>query len=182
MSQAVEQLLNKLDASRERLLIAIEPLPDLVLVKKGVVGQWSVADILVNLTVWEAELVTALMKIERGQKPGRLLEALENPKTYNKQRYDENHNRDLDLIFNDLVKVRVELEEWLEMFSAKQLTNPKQYSWFNGKSLADIIAQTTYENEQKYLPHIETFVQSWEAAMASNVIPLTAVTDNENPE
>ena len=67
MSQAVEQLLNKLDGSREQLLVAIEPLPDLVLIKKGVVGQWSIADILVNLTVWEAELVTAFMKIERGQ-------------------------------------------------------------------------------------------------------------------
>ncbi len=179
MSQAVEQLLNKLDASRERLLIAIEPLPDLVLIKKGVVGQWSIADILVNLTVWEAELVTGLMKMERGQKPGRLLSALQDPKTYNKMRYDENQNRDLDLIFNDLVKVRVELEEWLEIFSAKQLTNPKQYSWFKGKSLTDIVAQTTFENEQKYLPHIEKFVQAWEASMASNVIPLTAVTDDD---
>ena len=69
----VDKLLMQLDESRERLLIAIEPLPDLVLIKKGVVGQWSIADILVNLTVWEAELVTGLMKIERGQKPGRLL-------------------------------------------------------------------------------------------------------------
>ena len=179
MSQAVEQLLNKLDASREQLLIAIEPLPDLVLIKKGVVGQWSVADILVNLTVWEAELVTGLMKIERGQKPGRLLSALEDPKTYNKMRYDEIQNRNLDLIFDDLIKVRVELEEWLEMFSPKQLTDPKQYSWFNGKSLADVVAQTTYENEQKYLPHIKKFVAAWEAAIASNVIPLTAVTDED---
>ena len=179
MSQAVEQLLNKLDASREQLLIAIEPLPDLVLIKKGVVGQWSVADILVNLTVWEAELVTGLMKIERGQKPGRLLSALEDPKTYNKMRYDEIQNRNLDLIFDDLIKVRVELEEWLEMFSPKQLTDPKQYSWFNGKSLADMVAQTTYENEQKYLPHIKKFVAAWEAAIASNVIPLTAVTDED---
>lgn len=179
MSQVVEKLLNQLDASREQLLVAIEPLPDLVLIKKGVVGQWSIADILVNLTVWEAEMVTAFMKLERGQKPERLLSALEDPKTYNKMRYDENQGRDLDLIFDDLIKVRVEAEEWLETFSDKQLTNKTQYTWFVGKSLADIIAKTTFENEQKYLPSIKTYVHAWEAAIASNVIPLTAVSNDD---
>ncbi len=179
MSAVVEKLLTQLDESRERLLMAIEPLPDLLLIKKGIVGKWSIADILVNLTVWEAELVTGLMKVERGQKPGRLLDALQDPKTYNQQRYNENENRDLDLIFNDLVKVRVELEEWLEMFSEKQLTNKKQYSWLKGRALRDLIAQCSFENEQKYLPAIEDYVKSWEASMASNVIPLTAVSDSE---
>ena len=180
MSGAVEKLLTQLDGSRERLLIIIEPLPDLILIKKGVVGKWSIADILVNLTVWEAELVTGLMKIERGQKPGRLLDALRDPKKYNQQRYSENQNRDLDLIFNDLVKVRVELEEWLEMFSEKKLTNKKQYSWLKGRSLRDLITQCTVENEQRYLPAVEDYVKAWQASMASNVIPLTAVSDPED--
>lgn len=176
----VEKLLTQLDESRERLLMAIEPLPDLVLIKKGVVGQWSIADILVNFTVWEAELVTGLMKVERGQKPGRLLSALRDPKAYNKQRYDENQARDLDLIFNDLVKVRVELEEWLETFSEKQLTNKKQYLWLKGRSLRDVIVQVTVENEQRYLPTIEKYVKDWETSLAVNVIPLTAVSPPED--
>ena len=108
------------------------------------------------------------------------MSALRDPKAYNKQRYSENQNRDLDLIFNDLVKVRVELEEWLEMFSEKQLTNKKQYSWLKGRSLRDVVAQVTFENEQKYLPTIEKFVKEWEASMASNVIPLTAVSPRED--
>ncbi len=172
MSRVVEKLLNQLDDTREQLLIAIEPLPDVVLIKKGVVEQYSIVDVLLNLTAWEAELVTGLMKIERGKKPSRLLSAFQDRKTFNQQRYAETQNRDLDLVFNDLIKVRVELEEWLELFSEKQLTNKKQYAWLQGTSLMDFIVQITIKNEQEYIPVVQKYCKAWAESMAVHVIPL----------
>ena len=71
-----EQLLDALDNSRESLLVAIEPLPDEALHEKQAVGEWSVADVLINITAWEAELVTGLMRIQQNKRPERLLEAM----------------------------------------------------------------------------------------------------------
>lgn len=153
----VEMLLNQLDETREQLLIQISELSDEELTQTGAVGNYSVADILVNLTVWEAELVTALMKIDQGKKPTALLAALQNRKQFNEKRYQENKNRSLDLIFNDLQQVRVQLESWLEAFSEKGLTSKKRYKWLKGKSLVDIIAEVTYKNEARYLPMLAIY-------------------------
>jgi hypothetical protein len=174
---AMERLLDELDATRERLLVALESLPDEALLQPGLAEGWSMADVLMNLTLWESELVTALMQIDQGKKPGGLLAALAEPAKYNQARFAEFKGRALDAVFDDWMKVRLELEEWLEMLPDEQLTDKKRYSWLKGRSLADLIAQTTYENERRYLPEIERFAQAWETA-ERDTIPLTAVNIN----
>ncbi|MCP4358129.1 MAG: ClbS/DfsB family four-helix bundle protein [Chloroflexi bacterium] len=179
MTQTIEMLLNELDMSRERLLAAIETLSDEALTQTAAVGEWSVADVLLNLTAWESELVTAVRQLRQSKKPTRLLSALVDPDDYNQKRYEENKGRDLDRIFNDLMKVRLELEEWLEMFSDKQLADRKRYKWLKGQSIAQLVTQITIENENRYLPQIEQFARTWDET--AEIIPLTAVTLN-NPD
>jgi len=53
----LETFLDHLDSGRERLLVAIEPLPDEALVAPGAYGLWSAADVLANRAAWESELV-----------------------------------------------------------------------------------------------------------------------------
>jgi len=184
----VEQLLGALDATREQLLVALEMLPDEALTQPGVVGEWSVADILVNLTAWESEVVTALMQMEQGKRPAGLLNALAQADAYNQARYHENRGRDLDRVFDDLMKVRLELEEWLETLDDRDLKDKKRYKWLDGRSLAQLITQATIENERRYLPDIARFAQAWERDTAGEdeppegMIPLTAVTILHPPE
>ena len=121
MTSQVEHLLDALDNSRERLLVALDRPADEALLAPNTVGNWSVADLLVQLTAWESELVTGLMRVSQGKKPARLLAALANAEEYGRLRHKENVGRDLDRIFDDLPQVRVQLEEWLEEFSEKQL-------------------------------------------------------------
>lgn len=185
-----EALLDELDASREQLLVAIEPLPDEALEEKGAVGGWSIVDILVNQTAWEAELVTALMRIKQSKRPDKLLAALKDPAAYDEGRYEENQDRDLDQVFADYQNVRVQLEEWLEDFSERELTNPGRYRWFGGRSLGEVVASVTFEREQRVIPAIEQFAERWleeEAAdQGSNTISLAALQDslveNENED
>ena len=68
----LEFLLDALDTARERLLVAIEPLEDEALLEKNVAGDWSIADILTNLTAWESELVTGLSKLDQNKRPEQL--------------------------------------------------------------------------------------------------------------
>lgn len=159
--QTLDNILDNLDDNREQLLMAIEMLPDEALMEDAAIGRFSIANILSIQAVWEAELVTGFMNIDQGKKPERLLKALADPKTYNKQRYLENKDRTLDSIFNDYQQVRVQVEQWLEAFSEKALNDPKRYKFFRGKPLVKIIGDVTWEREAKYAAPFSAFAKSW---------------------
>ena len=159
-----ELLEEEMDVVRERLLVALDTLPDEALLQPGSSGQWSVAETLAHLVVWEAELVTALARISANKKPTRLLEALADVNAYNAKRMQEGSGRDLDRIFDDLIGVRRQLEIRLAQFSEKELTNPRQYSFLKGKPLWQLIKANSYGHELKHLPAIETFNAAWLAA------------------
>ena len=173
MSSVIEQLLDALDSARERLLVALDNLPDEALLAPNNIGSWSVADLLVQQTAWESELVTGLMHISQGKKPARLLAALDNAEEYGRLRYEENKGRDLDRIFDDLPQVRMQVEEWLEEFSEKQLGKKGHFSWLKNRSLADLIAQITYEHELRYLPQVEALAQKWQPPTNDMMLSLT---------
>ena len=156
-----EALYDALDASRERLLIALEPLPDEALTYAGVLGDWSVRDLLAHLAIWEAELVTALMHLQQGKKPDRLLQALADRDAYNAARFIENKERDLDRIFDDLQGARAQLEQGVEGFSDRALNNPQRYKWFAGKPLWEVIATVTFQHEAAHTADVEAFAAAW---------------------
>lgn len=157
----IEQLLDELDGSRERLLMAIEELPDDALARPGALNQWTVADVLVNLTVWEAELVTAIMRLDQGKKPDKLQAAMQKSEAFDAQCYAENKGRDLDRVFADWQQVRVQLEEWLETLPLRHVINPKQYKWLNGKSLWQLVQEVVIAREKRFLPHLQIYAQRW---------------------
>ncbi len=159
-----EEILDQLDNSREQMLVLLEPLSDEALLQPGVMGEWSVADILVHLTAWESELVTALLQINKGKKPGRWLAANADVEGYNAGRYAENKGRDLDRIFADWHNVRLKLEEWLDLFSEDDLSNPKRYRWAGNRSLGQIIMESSFEHEAEHLPEITSFSAEWQAS------------------
>lgn len=157
------EILEELDSVREELLVAIEPLPDEAFRRPGVMGDWSLADILAHLVVWESEMVTALLRIDQGKTPTRLIAAFEDVDGYNELRYEENKDRDLDRIFEDLHRVRVQLEEWLPEFTDRDLTDPKRYPWSKGLPLWHIIAENSFRHEREHLPDIKAYVSRWQA-------------------
>jgi hypothetical protein len=155
-----DDLLDQLETTRERLLVALEPLSDEEILAPGAIGDWSVADLLVHLTVWESELVTTLMRLKSGQKPARMLEAIADTDAFNARVYAENKGRDLDRIFDDFHGVRVQLERWLENFSDKELNDPQRYRWLGGHSLLEIVKANSFGHELEHLPAVESFSQS----------------------
>ncbi len=153
-----DEILEQLDISRVRLLELIELLPDEALLEPGASGMWSIADVLAHLTAWESELVTALLRIDQGKKPDRFLAAIADVETYNARRYRDYQGRELDQIFDDFQAVRFQLEQWLEEFSAQDLTEPKRYSWAEGKPLWSFIKDNSFGHESEHMPDIEAFV------------------------
>jgi hypothetical protein len=156
-----QELLERLDKSREKLLVALEPLPDEALVTPGAMGSWSILDILAHLTAWESELVTALMRIKQGKKPTRLLSAYEDVDSYNEQRFLESKNRELDRIFDDLIGVRLQLEDWLMEFSDRELERPLRTKWAGKQALWEVIQENSFGHEAEHSTNIEEFAGRW---------------------
>jgi hypothetical protein len=179
-------ILDQLDSTREQVLVAIEQLPDEALLAENAIGNYSIADILALQVAWEAELVTGLMRIDQGKKPEKLLAALAQPEAYDSRRYAEYRGRDLDIIFDDLQQVRMQLETWLEQFSERDLMNRKRYKWFGGESLKQVITAVTAERETAYVADMNRFARQWleaQDAEPAHYIPLTAVSsEDENDE
>jgi hypothetical protein len=155
-----DTLLDELETTRERLLVALEPLSDEALTQPETIGPWSVADVLAHLTAWESELVTALMRLKSGQKPARFLESTTDIEGFNARVYEENSGRDLDRIFADFHGVRVQLERWLDNFSDQELNDPQRFRWLKGQPLLKIIKQCSCGHELEHLPEIETYSRS----------------------
>jgi len=158
---ALEDLLDKLDAAREKTLVAIETLPDEVLVEPGAIGRWSIADLLSILTAWDAEVVTGLLRLKQGKSPDKLLAAVATPPRYNAARWEEAQGRDLDVIFQDFQGARLHLEEWLGELSERALTDPHHYKALGGVALREIIAKATHEHEARYISFLTTFAGYW---------------------
>lgn len=169
----------RLDEVRIRLLETISDLPDEALQQPGAVGDWSVADVLAHLVNWEAELVTALNRIDQGRKPSRLLQALEDRQVYNAARVDEVQGRDLDRIFDDLQGVRVQLEEWLESFTADDLEKPGRVRGAKKTPLWELIAAASFEHEAGHLPALEEFAERWRR-QAENTVTINDIKVMQN--
>ena len=168
---ALEDLLDNLDAARERTLMALEMLPDEALVAPGVIGRWSIADLLSILTAWDAEVVTGLLRLQGRKPPEKLLAALANPDFYNAARYQDAQGRDLEVIFNDFQAARMHLEEWLSELSERALTDPRHYKALGGQPIGRVIARATYEHEARYLPFLTTYADRWEPEEEVDDVP-----------
>lgn len=163
---SLENLYERLDSTREQLLMSLEWLPDEALLLPGVIGDWSIAGLISILTAWDAELVTGLMRLKQGRAPEALLAALADPAAYNAGRYQENLDRDLDGIFEDFQGARVQLEDWLEGFQERDFTDPNRFKPLRGRTLSDLVSAGTYKHEARYLPRLKAFAREWEAAEA----------------
>jgi len=172
---SVMAILDELDRSRERILVAIESLSDEALLTAGVVGELSAADVLALQAAWEAELVTGLMRLDQGTKPEKLLAALAKPDVFEAGRLAEYEGRDLDRIFEDWQQVRMQLEGWLELFSERVLLNRNQFKWLGGKSLKQVILSVSAEREGTYAADLEALAQNWQDEGSDLTIPLTSI-------
>lgn len=172
-----EDLLDQLDQVRERLLVALEFMPDEALLEPGTVGEWSIADLISILTAWDAEVVTGLMRLKQGKPPQRLLAALADPAAYDTARFNENQDRDLDVIFDDFQGARVHLEEWIEGFNDRALTTPGHYKALGDRSLLAVILAATADREATYLPALEALARELAEAddVDTSVIPLLGI-------
>ena len=153
-----EKLVSLLETSRDELMDLLDMLDDEDFLEPGACGTWTVKDLLVHLTVWEAQLVTLLWQAKRGQRPTTVhFEAISDDEI-NARWYEENKDRPLAIVMDDFYGVRNQTIRRVEEFSDDDLNNPERFSWLDGQPLVEWIASSSYAHDQEHLPDLRLFV------------------------
>jgi hypothetical protein len=144
------EILTRLAESRERFLGVISNLSEEEMTRPGVVGEWSVKDILVHLTRWEAELVKLLWQAAQGVRPTTAhFSNIEVDET-NQRWFEESRSRSLALALQDFHGVRKQTIRRVKDLPEKSLSDPGFFPWLNGHPLWEWIAGDSFEHESEH--------------------------------
>lgn len=153
-----EELISVLTTGRDDFLKILQGLSDQEMETPGVVEQWSIKDILVHLTRWEAEIVKLLWQAKQGIKPSTAHFRGTSIDDVNKRWYEESQSRTLKIVMSDFLGVRKQTLRRVEEISDSVLTNPKQYTWLEGKPLWEWIAEDSFEHEAEHGDQIRVWL------------------------
>lgn len=145
-----DDLIKAMDEERERFLDVIEGLEENDFLLSGVSGDWSVKDILVHLTRWEAELVKLLWQVKQGQKITSAFLSTVPEDEINNDWYQASRDRLLQPVLDDFLGIRNQTIRRVEEFSETALIDKSRYSWMKGHALWEWIAGTCIDHEAEH--------------------------------
>ena len=149
-----DEILDTLEDNRERLLDAIEGLSDQALLESGVVGDWSVKDLLAHISAWEAELVKLLWQARQGQQPTGIYFRGIPIDEINATWIEASKSRSYDRVMDDFISVRKQTIRQLEHFTDKDLSDPERYNWAKGHPLWEWITENSFGHEAEHTAEI----------------------------
>jgi uncharacterized protein (TIGR03083 family) len=150
MKQA--ELLTAMREERAKLDAALDGLTPEQLTAPGVVGDWSVKDVLAHITAWQVDLLTNLFKAQRGQKPGKMKWTDAELDAQNQKIYKEYRDRPLENVLADYRGVHKQALKVVEGLSDAQLEGPDP--WGRGKTLGYIIWDYVPDHDTDHLPEL----------------------------
>lgn len=148
------ELLTQLEESREKFLDALGDLQQDQWVVPGVVGEWSIKDILAHLSRWEAEMVKLLWQARQGVRPTTMHFDQVDVDETNRIWYNEARTRSLEHVLEDFHAVRNQTLLRVEAFSDKELTDPKKYPWLDSRALWEWVVGDSSDHESEHAEQI----------------------------
>lgn len=155
-----EELIAALSRGRAEFLAILKGISQEDLLIPGVVGNWSLKDILVHLTRWEAELVKLLWQAKQEQTPTTVHFSPESVNEVNERWFLQSKSRPVDVVWDDFTTVREQTIRRVEAFGEQELNNPQYYPWLDGTPLWKWVATDSYEHEVEHLEDI----RSWQTS------------------
>ena len=156
-----DEISDALEDERENFLEAIDGLSAEQLQTSGVVGEWSVKDIMIHLSAWEAELVKLLWQARQGQKPTTLHFSQIDTDAINQQWFENYRSRSLERVIDDFEAVRKQTIRRLEAFSDDDLNQAHLFTWQGKQPLWEWIANDSFQHENEHAAQI----REWRARL-----------------
>ncbi len=152
------ELVSAMDTSRAELLDAIVGLSDEQMLEPGVVGDWSVRDVLQHISLWEAELVKLLVHVQQRRRPtGDRFAGKIDIDTLNARWHAETKDRPLDSVQADFAAVRQQTQRRLNDVGEADLANAKLVPWLKGRPLWQWVFEDTAEHDQEHAAQIRAW-------------------------
>ncbi len=149
-----QEILDAMSDSHTKLLKSIDGLDPTAMQEPGVVGEWSVRDLLAHITRWEAELIRLLFQLKQGQVPDFPTLAEPDFDKINARFQKESLGRPLELILADFQTVRKQTQRRLDEYTEQELSDPACYPALKGNALLGYIVGNTYDHEAEHTAQI----------------------------
>ncbi|MCI0710150.1 MAG: ClbS/DfsB family four-helix bundle protein [Chloroflexi bacterium] len=149
-----QELVEDYQNARQKLMDVLDGLEDDAFLRPGAVGIWSVKDTLAHLTAWESELVTALVRIENGNKGAPKIAQVDDLDEFNEELYRQNARRGMQVIWDDLVGIKKHLIEAIQALSDKTLDDNRIFPWMEGEALSYLIYENAIWHEEEHAEDI----------------------------
>lgn len=165
------ELLEALEDSHQEMLEMLEDVPDEALLAPGVVGDWSIKDILAHLTYWEGQIVTLLFQAQHGvPKPTTVhfSPGTETVDEVNRRWYESGKDRPLEMIWQDWEGVRKQTVRRVSDFSDKDLNDPERFTWLGGTPLYQWILNDSIEHEGEHADQIREWLEQRDSGASQN--------------
>lgn len=156
-----DELLQHMEQNRTELNALLEGVPADALTRPGACGDWSVKDVLVHISRWEAEVIKVLFQAQQGGKPQSEVFNSEYLKV-NDLWYQEAKDRPLEHVLEDFSAVRMQLVRRLKDFPEKALTKPGNYPWMK-HALIVLVQDIALDHEQEHLEGLKI----WRASLSA---------------
>jgi hypothetical protein len=154
-----QELIAALKQSRQEFMKGIDGLSEDAMQKPGVVGEWSLKDLLAHLNLWEAELIKLLWQVQQGLKPSTAHFEKKNVDELSQVWQQENQERPLEMVLSDFRGIRNQTIRRVEAFQEIELSNARRYPWQKDRPLWKWIADDSFDHEAEHLEQ----VLSWRA-------------------
>ena len=154
-----EELVSALRTGRADFLKLLQGFSDQQMEAPGVVEHWSIKDILVHLTRWEAEIIKLLWQAKQGITPTTAHFSGKTVDDINNLWYEESQSRSMKIVKDDFLGVRKQTIRRAEELSDSALNNPKHYTWLKDKPLWEWIAGDSFEHEAEHAEQIKTWLR-----------------------
>lgn len=153
-----QNLLDVLEESHNNFLDVLDTINEELMLVPGTIGDWSIKDLLIHLTMWEAQLITLLYQVRNGQTPTSIHFSNLGDDEINERWYTQYRDRDLEFVLEDFYGVRDQTIRRVQEFSEKDLFDKDRFNWAKGHALWEWIAGSSYEHEKEHLDELQEFL------------------------
>lgn len=155
------ELLEAIRREHERLAGLVKVMGEGELAAAGVVGDWSVKDILAHITAWDNLMRGWLEAARIGAQPKMPSEGYTwaDMDKLNQSIYEQHKDEPLEKVLADFRASYETMLREIEGFSDEQLTDAQHYAWMNGKPLIEVVA-AEYKHYAEFADHIEEWTET----------------------
>ncbi len=153
-----QELLDTMIGERAKWEELVDQVPPARKEEPGVVGNWSIKDLITHITFWEQQISTAIDEALQGKVPQ--YGHLKNVDELNEENFQRNHRRSLVDMRADARRVFERLLDQVRALSEKDLFDPNRFEWLHGHPLAERIAGESYDHYQEHIRQIQAWLGS----------------------